>query len=200
MGEFILVRHGGSHYRVHPCQLLKVNRESIKTKDDFEERKNSGSRKANKDMNQAVNHWKVPPIDFDEDKDTGDDEESDKEVSAESDDNDSRESENQNSEESSNSQEEDQDHELNSVVQQMNRLSVAEDLDRIHENGIQQNVMNKVRPKPKTHIKYNLGDESFKGRVLSSQPKRTGTNKNWVNIHVYGEDHPSSIDWMKVTS
>ena len=37
-------------------------------------------------------------------------------------------------------------------------------------------------------------------KVLSKQPKRTGKNKDWVNVLVDGSDEPSSVNWQDVTS
>ena len=35
---------------------------------------------------------------------------------------------------------------------------------------------------------------------MSSQPKRTSANKNWVNIHMDGDKTISSVDWTKISS
>ena len=34
--------------------------------------------------------------------------------------------------------------------------------------------------------------------VLSSQPKRKGINKHWVNIHIHGEDDSKAVNWAYV--
>ena len=35
--------------------------------------------------------------------------------------------------------------------------------------------------------------------MLSVQPKRNGNNGNWLNVHVIGDDNPSSINWDDVS-
>jgi hypothetical protein len=58
-----------------------------------------------------------------------------------------------------------------------------------------------VKPKPKTYIEYSLDDgRSVKATVLSKQPKRKGQHGNWVNIHVDGDDDPSSVNWDDVSN
>ena len=44
-----------------------------------------------------------------------------------------------------------------------------------------------VMPKLKSHIKFKLQDKDWQNaKILSKQPKRTGVNKDWMNIHVDG--------------
>ena len=33
-GQFVLVRHGGAFYRVHPCQLMKIDQKTVRSPDD----------------------------------------------------------------------------------------------------------------------------------------------------------------------
>ena len=51
-------------------------------------------------------------------------------------------------------------------------------------------------PKPNSIIKIRLDNDSVwvKAKVLSFQPKRTRGNKDWLNIHVVGDEKPQSID------
>ena len=49
-----------------------------------------------------------------------------------------------------------------------------------------------------TYIKFNLNGERHQGNVLSTQPKRTGTNRNWINIKLDRSKVPSSVDWNQV--
>ena len=57
-------------------------------------------------------------------------------------------------------------------------------------------------PKPNSFIKIKLDNDSewVKARVLSFQPKRTGRNKDWLNVHVVRDEKPQSIDWSRVES
>ena len=57
-----------------------------------------------------------------------------------------------------------------------------------------------VMPKLKSHIKFKLQDKDWQNaKMLSKQPKRTGVNKDWMNIHVDGEESPTSINWKDIT-
>ena len=47
--------------------------------------------------------------------------------------------------------------------------------------------MKSVKLKPKMHIRHKLIDEQSKWKTLSSQPKKTCTNKNWVIIRIDGD-------------
>ena len=57
-------------------------------------------------------------------------------------------------------------------------------------------------PKPNSFIKIKLDNDSewVKAKVLSFQPKRTGRNKDWLNVHVVGDEKPQCIDWSRVES
>ena len=57
----------------------------------------------------------------------------------------------------------------------------------------------KARPKRNCHVEYQLDGNSVQAKVLSIQPKRGGKNGNWLNVHVDGEDTPSSVNWDDVT-
>ena len=37
-----------------------------------------------------------------------------------------------------------------------------------------------------------------KATVLSKQPKRTGVSGDWLNVHVDGDEEPSSLNWKHV--
>ena len=56
-----------------------------------------------------------------------------------------------------------------------------------------------IRPKSNETIQFmnNLG-EVVKAKVLSSQAKRAGKWKDWLNIHVCGDEEPISIDWNTI--
>ena len=45
--------------------------------------------------------------------------------------------------------------------------------------------------------KYKLNDEWFQAKVLSMQQKKSGPNRNWINVHVE-EDKPISVNWDDV--
>ena len=54
-------------------------------------------------------------------------------------------------------------------------------------------------PKVKTYISFKkVNEEWHTAKVLSIQPKRKGSYKNWINIHIDGEDKPCSFNWEHV--
>ena len=56
-------------------------------------------------------------------------------------------------------------------------------------------------PKPNDYVRCTLGSgESMSVKVLSKQPKRTGSNKEYVNVQVDGAEEPSSVKWTDVTA
>ena len=56
-------------------------------------------------------------------------------------------------------------------------------------------------PKPNDYVKCTLASgENMSMKVLSQQPKRTGTNKHYVNVQVDGAEEPSSVKWTDVTA
>lgn len=57
-------------------------------------------------------------------------------------------------------------------------MPVAEDLNLLHENSTWEKLVSTVQPKPKTYVPYKLGEDWFQAKVLSSQPKRAGVNKD----------------------
>eukprot|EP00794_Sanderia_malayensis_P006696 gene6696-7457_t len=58
---------------------------------------------------------------------------------------------------------------------------------------------NKKKPRNNTLIQYSLNNKKiYKARVLSTQPKRVGKWRGWVNVHVIGEKEARSVDWSRV--
>ena len=55
------------------------------------------------------------------------------------------------------------------------------------------------QPKRNTVIQYCLPDQSItKALVLSTQPKKQGKWKDWVNVKVIGKNEASSVNWKDV--
>ena len=59
-----------------------------------------------------------------------------------------------------------------------------------------------VKPSRNTYVKYKLNDEDdWKlAKVLSVQPKQTGQYRDWLNVHVDGQDEPSCVNWDHVNT
>ena len=50
------------------------------------------------------------------------------------------------------------------------------------------------RPKQKSYVSIKLNNEWFDVLVMSYQPKKTGVHKYWMNVHVFGDADPRSMD------
>ena len=59
-----------------------------------------------------------------------------------------------------------------------------------------------VKPSRNTYVRYKLESEDdwSKAKVLSIQPKQTGNYRNWLNVHVDGQNEPSSVNWDHVST
>ena len=56
-----------------------------------------------------------------------------------------------------------------------------------------------TKPKINTVVQYCLNDGSItKAKVISTQEKRPGKYKEWVNVHIIGKEEPDSVDWREV--
>ena len=62
-----------------------------------------------------------------------------------------------------------------------------------------QSQLSNVRPKRNMHVEYKVEGKPVQAKVLSMQPKRNSKNGNWLNVHVLGDDSPSSINWDDVS-
>ena len=66
-GQFVLVRHGGAYYRIHPCQLMKINEKEMRLQNEVQKRSLNNDSKAKK---QNVN-TKEDSEDSEDDEDKG---------------------------------------------------------------------------------------------------------------------------------
>ena len=59
-----------------------------------------------------------------------------------------------------------------------------------------------VKPSRNSYVKYKLNaeDDWNQAKVLSVQPKQTGQYRDWVNVHVDGQDDPICVNWDHVNS
>ena len=74
---------------------------------------------------------------------------------------------------------------------------VNQNVAETERDELQPKLVN-VRPKRNTHVEYAVDGNSVQAKVLSLQPKRNGKNGNWLNVHVSGEDTPTSVNWDDV--
>jgi len=54
------------------------------------------------------------------------------------------------------------------------------------------------RPKQKSYVSIKMDDQWFDALVMSYQPKKTGVNRDWMNVHAFGDAEPRSINWTHV--
>ena len=66
-------------------------------------------------------------------------------------------------------------------------------------NGAGKLIDSSERPCRNTYVRYKLPDNDWKtAKVLSVQPKQTGKYKDWINVHVDGEEDPICVNWDHV--
>ena len=214
-GQYILLRHGGGHFKVHPSHLMRKDKSRVtetdlgknNTSSDCTEQsqKSLKTRPINTQCNEVnKNTWAIPAVhlkkkstedvnkgnnSFLQDQSTTIIEEQnthhdqiietstphsmDYRDSVELDDN------------SSSSDE------MNEVFERMSQLSFEE---TVHQDSRD----NSIKPNINTHIEFQIAKERYKAKVLSKQLKRSGRNKDWVNVIKEGETQPLSIDWSQV--
>ena len=54
------------------------------------------------------------------------------------------------------------------------------------------------RPKQRSYVNIKMENEVFDALIMSYQPKKTSTYKDWINIQILGECDPRSINWTDV--
>ena len=187
-GTVVLVRHGTAYYRCHPCHLLKVSQAKKITQ------------KSRKDINDTPGYKKCSS---DEQEDATENDATD---SGDSDENSGSEEEDRScSENETESQEGDE-----TVDEETSDETVDEETSE-NMNGsdnICTNSTNTVDiydstmlPKPNTFIKYQGTAGIWRSaKTLSQQPKRSGRNSRWINMHGSGETNQSSVKWDDIVS
>ena len=227
-GQTVVVKYGGQIFRVHPSQLMKTEDERLSSEGNKIKENIKGERRMFKEKKDNIRKtsWKLPDIDFDNEEEIEDKEETER-TDSESTDSESATSmseiERFTDEEMSeierftdeemeeniirdNHQKEKNnrlengavqfEENVDEVVKKMTRLSVDEGLDICSDDY---DLKRRSRPRPNTCISFELDGKHSKAKVLSSQPKRSGVNKSWVNILIEGQEKPSSVNWDKVT-
>ena len=184
-GQNILLRHGGGNYKVHPSHLMKKDRPTVK---EVSMRSNEKSTQTVQSMpidtDPKPKSWVLPPVHVEERKTRNTNEEELNQCDEEN------VTQNELKLELETEAEPITGEEMDDVLERLNRMSFDETTQNIRGSN--------VKPKANTYIEFELGDVTCKARVLSKQPKRTGRNRDWVNIIREGEMDPSSIDWTKV--
>ena len=186
-GKVVLVRHGGAFYRCHRCHLMKVQKSAMRSENVVDNTEHQ--------QKKNVNFPETPVEEFhemsvDENQALDSDEESC--IAEETED----ELEEGDAEETDEGEIEENNGEGNADALQEN----ADD-DEGNSEGEEEIEFRDSNEKPKKRswmMFENEKGEWKKAAVLSLQPKRTGTNKNWVNVDIDGEEEARSVDWDKI--
>ena len=196
-GNFVLIRQGSSFYRCHPCHLLKV----VKSRSDGEFPKMESSVSANDSEKVADSFNSNGKGVINNRNDV---------ISSDSSDNEEVSDTNQQSdtqiEEASDKDDRDmggnEDVSLLDGVGQ-SHVEHEENNEPVPSYDIEDGVIDlhnsSKKPKNNSTIRFCLDDgKRGHAKVLSRQPKKTGINSEFINVHVQGEEKPSSINWNKV--
>ena len=212
--NFVLIRQGSVYYRCHPCQLMKIGDEKDTSHTEDKRKKQLAIKKT--PLQDAETPLRKQHVESSSD----DDEQSDinqDEVDGSSDDEhqvDEDPISEQSSEETSKQQRVansyiDSDHisdeELDNGIIDCIPDEDVDDADEEQEgredgyNGAEMLSRSETQPKRNTIIQYCMPDQSItKAKVLSTQPKKQGKWKDWVNVQVVGKDEASSVNWKDV--
>ena len=96
----------------------------------------------------------------------------------------------------SNSEAEDVSGQADEIVHADEDTGKPDDGGNESESKIQSN---NIRPKRNTRVEYEVNGRQVHAKVLSQQPKRNGKNGNWLNVHIDGDDDPSSVNWDDIS-
>ena len=206
--NFVLIRHGASYYRCHPCQLMKISSheatDKVTTQDKVPVVRKASVQKAVLDDDSSSDDDSSP------DDDTSSDEGSDTESCSSPDEESKTEDELVTTNEKSVRKEETATavkdvgarvmEETSETVKEpralrtlrpFNKPGLKEDAEKLKDNTI--------RPASGTTIQYALEDGIVtKAHVLSSQSNQPGTLKDAVNVQIVGKDAPVRVKWNSV--
>lgn len=188
-GNFVLIRHGSFYQRCHPCHLMKVvdgasfepveeeesDRNAVSVAGNANEiRTDKNTTNRNNNDNNSNNNLVLDGMDTSSDEETVENQlHPDYEIGAGS--------------------------SVAAGGTGEGALAPSEDVPSAPAN-----IGGSCKlPKPNDYVKCTLktGD-TLTAKILSrsDQPKKTGKNKDYVNVHVDGADKPSSVKWTDVTS
>ena len=163
-GQYVLVRHGGAFYRVHPCHLLKLG---VDISNGHGSVVSDGQ---SSPVHKSTKGVKSSPIrQFVDDSDSSVVVNGDVIANMES--------------------------VVSDVSENYDRDVPSTDSDETCHDG-------SVKPSRNTYVRYklNIEDDWSKAKVLSIQPKQTGQYRDWLNVHVDGQDEPMCVNWDHVSA
>ena len=187
--NFVLIRHGSAYYRCHPCHMKKVNEEHSESS-------------IPQQVTQKQVGWKEPMVNRNNSSSSeSSDEEFENGVETDTENGVETDTENGVETDTTNGVETDTTNGVETDTENGVETDTENGVETDTENGVETDDAVKLndcsaKPTPNTVIQYALKDGTIsKSRVLSTQPKRTGVNKQWVNVQVIGMDEPCSIKW-----
>ena len=205
--NFVLIRHGASYYRCHPCNLLKTEQ----TSDRFT---NETSRNSHDEQKTSTEDTAMENSSYESDV-------QDEELL-------------ENGPIEANTSSADDNYPRNATSTQQREPRALKSLRPYNKPGLQEEhrsfssrrrnetrdnatippgqteiqsneeMLNQsnLRPKLNTTVQYKLKDgTSARAHVLSTQPKQSGNSrwKGWINVQVIGQEDPIAVDWNQVT-
>ena len=175
-GQFVLIRHGGAYYRVHPCQLMKekVTSQTMHKQEHVKKGFCKGS-----SSSHGVDKTKdgnVITLEGDEQDDISDNGNVPGHVES--------------------NLRECADNEDNATQ----GVASEKDVENNVVQGVTPEYNTALKPKRNSFVKFQSveGSEWQHVKILSGQPKQTGKYGKWVNVHVMGEEEARSIDRSQV--
>ena len=169
----MLLRHATAYYRCHPCHLLKVSQAKKITQ------------KSRKDINDTLATKNVQAMN---NKNSGSKEE----------DRSCRENETESQEGDETVDEETSDEMVDEETSE--NMNGSDDICTNSTNTVD-TYDSTMLPKPNTFIKYQGADGIWRSaKTLLQQPKHSGRNSRWINIHGSGETNQSSVKWDDTVS
>ena len=182
-GKVVLIRHGSAYYRCHPCHLMK----KLCRKTNKADKEENAVDSRGKEQNTKVSRATASTDGF---RAAGIIQESNEGMSN------SNEELSEDIENQSNSEADDVSEQVDDVVRADEGIENPGNSGNEAGSKIQSNS---IRPKRNTRVEYEVNGRQVHAKVLSQQPKRNGKNGNWLNVHVDGDDDPSSVNWDDVS-
>ena len=223
--NFVLVRHGSSYYRCHPCHLMKMSDHEQGTMIETHQAPTSNVPTSNVPTS-SIGQSGRKQVSFDVPEENSSDDESnagDADATGETVNTDpvtEEQSVDQQPEETVAAEQligaGDSVHTDESVADkdstdgtvtsnesisdvESEPVSESESDTRNEDNHVERLKKADERPIINTDVQYALQDGTItKARIISTQPKKNGKWKNWVNVHVMGKDEPSSVNWNDI--
>jgi hypothetical protein len=198
--NFVLIRHGSSYYRCHPCQLMKLNDQDKDNKITETETQKAQSTNVVKPVH------KKKTASFNIIDDSSSDEDNEDHINPATANNAIVNEPviiNDDIVEETITDEQPTDEQSTVPITTEEPIAAEEPIPdaESEETDDYVEMLKKADTKPEINsvIQYELLDgTTARAKVMSVQPKKHGKWKDWVNVQVIGEDRASSVCWTDV--